>query len=79
MNLIMISPEEKKSMNIAWIEVNTPVGNFVIQRGHIPTVLLLSPHQPVTICLTNGKQESFTVPGGILEVTRKEALLLLNT
>jgi F0F1-type ATP synthase epsilon subunit len=78
MQFTIISPQQKKELAISWLEVNTPVGNFVIQRGHAPTILLVLPHQPVTVCLNNGKQETFDTPGGILEINRTKALLLLN-
>lgn len=78
MNFTILSPEEEKSFTIAWIEVNTPVGNFVIQQNHAPMVLTLSAHQPITICLKSGKQEIIKSAGGILEVTRTAATLLLN-
>ncbi len=78
MNLTILSPQEKKTYTIAWIEVNTAAGNFVIQSNHVPTVLLVLPHQPITICLTSGKQETFTTPGGALEITRNNATLLID-
>lgn len=78
MNLTILSPEEKKSMAIAWIEINTSAGNFVIQPNHAPTIFLISPHQPITICLANGKKETFTKSGGTLEVQRDAVTLLID-
>lgn len=78
MEFTILSPDQKKVFNIAWIEVNTPLGNFVIQRGHAPTILLVSPKEPLIICLSNGKQETFTTEGGILEITRQKATLIVN-
>jgi F0F1-type ATP synthase epsilon subunit len=75
----IITPFEKKQYAVAWLEVNTPIGNFVIQPGHAPTILTVSSDQPFTMCLHNGKQETFTLSGnGILKVTRREALLLIT-
>jgi F0F1-type ATP synthase epsilon subunit len=78
MNLIIVSPQEKRTIPVSWIEINTAIGNFVIQTGHIPTILLISSHQPITFCLANGKQETLTPSGGILEIQRNKATLLLN-
>lgn len=78
MNFAILGPQEKKNFSISWLEVNTTIGNFIIQRGHVPTLLIVRPEQPITICLDNGKQETFKSTGGILEVTRNTALLLLN-
>ncbi len=78
MELTILSPQQHKSLKISWIEVETAVGNFVIQKDHVPTVLAVLSHQPITYCLTNGKKETFTSTGGILNVTRESATLLLN-
>ncbi len=78
MKLTIISPYEKKVYAISWIELNTPVGNFVIQPGHVPTVLTLSPGEKITFGLANGKRESCTVHQGIAHITRDSATILLN-
>ena len=78
MKFTLLSPTEKKQYAIAWIEVNTPIGNFVIQQNHAPTILMVKAHEPITFCLRNGKQETFLSSGGILEITRTSAVLLLN-
>jgi F0F1-type ATP synthase epsilon subunit len=73
-NCTIISPQDKKECIINWLEVNTSVGNFVMQSGHAPTVLLLSPGKPFVIELSDGKQEVHTVvAGGILEIDRTHA------
>lgn len=77
MELSVISPTSKQEFSIAWIELETTVGNFVIQHGHAATVLLLTPNQSATICLNNGKQETIAIPGGIAYIKPAETLLLL--
>lgn len=77
MILTILSPKEKKTFTISWIEVETSVGNFVIQKDHVPTILIVLAHQPITIALSNGKKETFTSAGGILDVQRTSAQLLL--
>jgi F0F1-type ATP synthase epsilon subunit len=78
MNFTMISSHNKTVLKVAWIEINTPVGNFVMQRGHIPTILPICPHKPLTVCLANGKQETFHPSGGVIDVNRESALLVLS-
>lgn len=78
MKLYIISPFSKKTLDIVWIELNTPVGNFVIQPGHAPTILTLAPHKEVTFCLKSGKQESFMAKQGIADITRTAATILLS-
>lgn len=79
MELTIVSPFEKKVIQIAWIEVNTPVGNFVMQRGHAPMIVSLSPNNNITMCLANGKHETLAAQqGGLLEINRTQARLLLH-
>lgn len=78
MDLTVIGPTTKNTYSINWLEVETSLGNFVIQHGHAPMILLLLPNKDVTIFLTSGKVETFRVDGGILEVNRHTALLITN-
>lgn len=78
MNLDIIRPLKKDSFKIAWLEVNTDKGNFIIQPNHEATILILTPNSHATFCLSNGKQESVTVEQGIAEITKTDITLLLN-
>lgn len=78
MELHIISPEQTVVHSVVWVEAETIAGNFVIQPGHAPTILLLSPNKELSFCLINGKQESILVPRGILEVSRDAATLIIN-
>jgi F0F1-type ATP synthase epsilon subunit len=78
MKLHIASPEEHKILTVAWFEIDTPVGNFVIQAGHAPTVLTLKPESYITIRLKSGKQESLQAHSGLVHVTRKLATIILG-
>ncbi|MCF7900188.1 hypothetical protein K9K77_01630 [Candidatus Babeliales bacterium] len=79
MKLRIISPQETKDIEIVWLEINTPGGNFVIQNGYMPTTFLLSPRKELLYCFKTGKQESITLEkGGILEITKKEVVALIK-
>lgn len=78
MNFRIVTPSETHIYAVAWIEVNTPAGNFVIQPGHAPTILILSQNEEMNFRLANGKQESFIVERGTLEVTRNSATLMVS-
>ena len=78
MDLQIVTPQETLTYAVAWIEVNTVAGNFVIQPGHAPTILILAQGKEMNFRLVNGKQESFIVERGTLEVTRNSATLILN-
>jgi F0F1-type ATP synthase epsilon subunit len=78
MELRIISPEQTVVHAVTWVEVETIAGNFVIQPGHAPTILLLAPHKELNFGLINGKQESLLVPRGIIEVSRTTITLIIN-
>jgi len=79
MKLRIINPTESTELEIVWLEINTPDGNFIIQNGHIPTTFLLSPSKELKYCFKTGKQDFLTVTkGGILEVTKEEIIALLK-
>ena len=79
MELRIVSAEKSQIFSIAWVEANTPVGNFVIQDGHAPMVLALSPGKQLVFQLKSGKKESLTVENGMLEVHRTSATVLLRS
>ncbi|MFC1843134.1 hypothetical protein ACFLYU_05755 [Candidatus Dependentiae bacterium] len=79
MKLKIISPETEQDFEVAWVDVQTHVGNFVILKDHAPMVATLVAQEPITFCLQNGKQETITPEGGTVEVFRKEIVLLLRS
>lgn len=78
MNLQIISPLRILNYDVAWLEVNTNVGNFIIQKGHVPTLLVLSPNEEIIFRLKNGKEESIMVTSGIVEVTREKSTVIIH-
>lgn len=78
MMLSIVTPLRTMNYEVAWLEVNTNVGNFVIQKGHVPTILTLEPRQEITFRLKNGKEESLMAQSGIVEVTREQSTVILN-
>jgi len=77
MKLKIISPDLEKTVDIAWIELNTQAGNFVILPKHAPMITALSPDKELTFCLTNGKQETIIQTGGTVSISRQDVTLLL--
>ncbi len=78
MQLIIISPSKKEHFDIAWVELNTDQGNYIIQPGHAPTFFSLKPHAPLVYCLKNDEQEVVMIKRGMVEVTRNQITLLLS-
>lgn len=78
MEFKLIGPTSSQSIAINWLEVQTLHGNFVIQPGHAPTIVLLAPNKEISMELHDGSVTVMTIAGGILEVTRTVLTLLLT-
>ncbi len=78
MKFILISPTKSKEMDVEWIEVQTQESNFVIKKGHAPIIVILAPNKELSLGLRDGSTTIMTVAGGILEVNRDKATLLLT-
>ena len=78
MELNVIRPYATDQFDIVWLELNTPTGNYVVQPGHAPIILILTPDQPAVFRLKSGKQESVNVRQGIADIGRDYATLIIN-
>lgn len=78
MQLSIISPTKKEQFDIAWVELNTDQGNYIIQPGHAPTFFSLKAQAPFVYCLKNGEQEVIMVKRAMVEVTRTQITVLLS-
>lgn len=78
MDLTIICPTSKKTYQINWVEINTPKGNFVIQPGHTPMIIALSPKRPITFGLKNGKRESLIIQEGVIAIDRVRTTVIIN-
>lgn len=78
MQLLIVSPEKQQTIEVAWVELNTPSGNYIIQQGHAPMALALTAKQPFIYAHKNGKEEIVMVERGIAEITRSQVMILLS-
>jgi F0F1-type ATP synthase epsilon subunit len=78
MQLNIAMPTQKKTVTIAWLDINTDVGNFIIQPEHAPMIISLLPNSQVMYCLNNGKLETMNVKFGVAHITREAVTLLLS-
>lgn len=74
----IISPLQTLDYEGVWVELNSDIGNFVIQSGHAPMLLVLSPHKEIIFRLKNGKDESIRPAQGIAQITREKVTLIIN-
>jgi F0F1-type ATP synthase epsilon subunit len=78
MRVCIVAPFEKKDLVAAWVEINTPAGNFVIQPEHAPMIISLTPRSKVTYRLQSGKEEFLDVINGVVHVTRQTVTVILT-
>jgi F0F1-type ATP synthase epsilon subunit len=78
MKLTILKPYDKEVHSVAWLEVNTNVGNFVLQKGHAPMILMLAKDRQLSYCLDNGQQINTTISGGILKIDREQVTIVLE-
>jgi F0F1-type ATP synthase epsilon subunit len=79
MKLTINTPNHTTHYSIAWLEINTPTGNYIIQQGHAPMILSLSYRQPMIFRLKTGKQETLIVHHGIAKIDRVSATIVMTT
>lgn len=78
MKFSVISPHSIVHHTIVWVEINTPVGNIVIQENHAPMVVEIEPNSELLFMQQNGKQISIVILQGFIHVTRQEIKLLVT-
>lgn len=78
MDLHIISPKKNERFSINWIEVNSSVGNMVIQENHAPLLLILKENSPLTFSLSSGESYSMNIIKGVLLVKQTHITLLVH-
>ena len=76
MNFYIITPFKKITKDVDWVELETLVGNFVIQDEHAPAIMALKPNSQVILGLLSGKQEEIYFSHAIAHITRDSVIML---
>lgn len=77
MKLKVITTKRVIELDVEWVELNTPVGNMVIQQGHAPVMIELMKGNELVYQVAGGVIESMLIVQGIAHVTRSEVKILL--
>ena len=77
MKLSIIDTEKRVDYDISWVELNTPAGNLVIQKGHAPMIIELSLGQELIFELSSGRKESLDILQAVAHVTKEEVKILI--
>lgn len=78
LELAIIGAVTKKNVSIIWLEVQTLMGNLVIQEGHAPMIVILANNQKIIFALNDTTTESMHIVGGLLEITRHTATIIVD-
>lgn len=78
MNITIITPTQTQNYEVAWLELNTPCGNMIVQRGHVPMIVTVAANQPITFRLKSGKQETIMPRAAIVEISRESTTIILS-
>lgn len=77
MKLKVITTKRAIEYDVEWVELNTPVGNMVIQEGHAPMIIELAQGYELLYQVKDSAIESIFIVQGIAHVTRLEVKILL--
>ena len=77
MKLQIITTQKITEYDIDWIELNTPVGNMVIQEGHAPMLIELSSGYELLYQTTSGASMSLMIVQGVAHISRTDVKILL--
>jgi F0F1-type ATP synthase epsilon subunit len=76
--LTFIKPTSQRIVMVQWLRAETPTGNLIIKTGHAPLITLLSPFKAIEFGLEDGSIEHYPLPGGILEIQRTKAIVIID-
>lgn len=77
MKLKIITTQKIVEHEVDWVELNTPVGNMVIQLGHAPMIIQLSQGYELVYQISGGATESILIVQAVAHVTRLEVQILI--
>ena len=77
MQLIITRYASQEIYDIEWIEINTEMGNRIIQEGHAPLIVVLKKNSNATFFVKHVGEQSMHISGGLFSVTPDHTILLL--
>lgn len=78
MKLKLLSLQQKNVIeNIEWIEINTEMGNYIIQHNHAPGIFILAANKPLVYQVNNVQVTIAIDHGAMLEFIHNHATVLL--
>lgn len=78
MKFIIHTPIHTATHQITWLEINTPTGNYIILKGHVPMIIPLAMGEPLIFQIQNGAKQVMNVNRGIIKIERNSALVIMS-
>jgi len=78
MELMVLRPSGAQLFPVAWVELTTQTGSFMVQHQHVPMIVSLMPGSTIVFMVTSGKFESIAVQQCIVEITREKVIVFMN-
>lgn len=78
MLLEMIGFDQHHQLEVQWVELQTKVGNLIVQPEHAPMILELQTNSQIRYCLDSSKQNTMLLSGGIVHITRTSVTILID-
>lgn len=77
MKLKIITTQKVVEHEIEWAELNTPVGNMIIQQGHAPMIIELSAGYEFAYKVVDGATETMLIVQAVAHIKRFEVEILI--
>lgn len=75
-NFKIISPTKEEILEVQWIEVQSPIGKFLIGPDHEAMISCLKDRGTMTLKLLNGKEQKIETYGGIFKIEKNQAIAI---
>lgn len=77
--LKIIKPTKSDVLEVEWLDVQTPSGNFFVGPGHEDLISILKERSPISYKKINRiKPETIDSYGGFLKIKNNEAIIVLD-
>ena len=78
MQLNIVGVDQNEQYKVIWVELQTSVGNLIIQPEHAPMIVELQPKSQVRFCLDSSKQKTYELSAGFAHITRQSVTILID-
>ena len=76
--LSIISIEKKETLDVEWIEIESPTGSFVVGPNHRPLVSIIKEKSSITYKNVSGKEVAQELSGGIVRTGNNEVTIIVG-